>query len=766
MLVSLAAAALLLLLTLGDDGRGRAQVTSLIDASIVQTCVRDDPAADATVDVNCTRVRNEMNMLFRATPTAGAGQVVRIVMNSPEFAAVFNNRSSGSDPRAPQVDGFSETSVVVSMSELRIRYATRFWMMVPDDYAVWSRDGVTGFGAQLCSPADPRVLTDAQCADNQNQARDTDGNLVPAGAIVPQSKLPTPGCYELRCGDCLTGSFRGGNDRNALNVERFWWAYELMRVYYVKPEPLLEYTVNVTVTAPDGRAEYILLGIQHGLNADPAVGAAYGNTDNSTTDDVNAQPWAAKPDDAVDGRLFQTEAWSANQLVRARLVSQARFGQPPPLHGLLIARDSAVAARRGYHESRENPRALNAANCAIFTRDAAANDSDAAALASSGVALCPVPEHWMYGVNFRDQLRIGTDCCSCLGITQQSWIAVNEHRKRSCWDTHFTCVPGHDIWSTDRGRTPRFLMRETQRFRKRQYCLMCNGQSQCGLSQQAFDALEQRAFAGVFAPGGGNGTGPVACDWATIPDQRPDGGAYLANRQDRIDAVLLQSPPTGLPPMWSNSGRSNMWMYRGQLFYEPPDNVGMSIELVVTADALFSRVIQRIPRIRLEQIDVGAPCTVVAGTDGELWFRIINESPFAATVQIELSFSDPAYKVVGENRIGVGLGPAPADVRKKFLIAVTRAGDVPSPTGGQVTLRAFDSSGEPMPGGTLVVGCREEQKAFAGPSGETADTGEDCIGTMCGVSSFIMGIIFIVLGVAIAIAMVLILKKIVLRTGR
>lgn len=742
-----------------------AQVTRLTSASLVRECLREDPAADATVDVNCTSSRVMLKMLYRATPTTGAGQIARIVLNSPEFEAVFDNRTSGSDPTVPQVEGFEETSVVVEMSELRIRYATQFWMMAPEEVAVWSADSQVGFTARLCESAGEARLDDADCLDDANKAVDSAGRNA-ASYIIDTRTLEPPGCFELRCGDCLYNTFRGGNDRNALNRERFWWAGNFFRVYRVKPEPLLEYTVVVSVTAPGGGPEErIELGLQQGLGMDP-TGTTFPVTDNVTTDAVSGAAWTDPGDDIGPGRLFQTVAWSQNRLVRARLVSQAIFGVVPPTPGLILARDPDVGGERGYHESRENPRALTPANCAIFTRTALDNDTGTE---DTGVALCPVPNNWMYGTNFQDELRVGSDCCSCLGITPETWFGDAAHRGRSCWNTHFTCIPGHDYWSADRSRTPRYFIERMQDFRRRQYCILCNGDYTCGLSEDAFQMIDLRDAAGIYATDGSNATAPggVTCDWGSVPESGPldevNSAGRIGNRQARVAAVALQAPPN-LPPQWDNTGRSNMWMYRGQLFLDPPDNVGLSVVLVVDAEAAFSRMIQRVPQVRLEGVEFGEDCSVVVGEDGALFFRLVNESPFAGDFTVTLECDDPAYVVRGTNSIGVGLNPAPAFEERNFLIAVNRPANQPSPQGGTCTLRLFDAQFQEIPEQTLTIGCREEQKQFTGAAGAPAGVNTCIGGDVCEWSNFVKLLLMWVAIVLAVIALILIGKKFIVRS--
>ena len=205
-------------------------------------------------------------------------------------------------------------------------------------------------------------------------------------------------------------------------------------------------------------------------------------------------------------------------------------------------------------------------------------------------------------------------------------------------------------------------------------------------------------------------------------------------------------------------------MYRGQLFYEPPDNIGVTVVLLVSAEAAFSKVITRVPSVRLEAITVGEDCSVVVGEDGELFFALVNESPFGGDFTAVLTCADPAYTVRGTNSIGVGVPAGPSRVTKSFLISVNRQGLVPNPNGGDCSITLFDPQGAQIPGALLTVGCREEQKAFAGPVGE-AGTLDECGGDiLCEWSNLIKAIIVWIAIVILVLLIIVVARKFIRRS--
>lgn len=696
-----------------------AQVTRILGASLVRECVRDDPAEDATVDSNCTDVRTMVKVRVRATPTTGNGQIIEVFLDSEEFDQAFDNTTN--DPTIPVVASFEATRLVVNMSEIRVRYATRFWLSIPDEYFVWSRD-FAGALRDNCDGEPVVVSTDPTsplCYENAPCNPFTDVNC----EVLPQNLLP-PGqqfCTELSCGDCLVDTTGVSDDRNGPNLERFWWSNRLNRVYRVKPEPIIEYTIVVEVIPPDGPSELVILGLQEGLGLEQQSTVIEHSDSNTLVDDATGEVWPPEPS---DGRQFQTVAFSANNLVRVRLVTQGRFGVVPPFRELIIARepDPATGGPAGYEEGRENPRAFGPDACAIFV---SANES---------TALCQLPELWFTGRNFQDELRVGDDCCSCLGITQAYWLTADpstgtrSNAKRACWDAHFTCVPGVDFWSKDRTQTPIFFRERRSNFRLTQYRILCRGDPDADVE---------------FV----TGINPGQCDFDSVSG---------AESTRRVTEAALQAP-TNLPPMWSNTGRSNMWMHRGQMFLDPAENLGQFVTLIIDFEGAFGGVIQRIPTVRLEGIEFGEDCSVVVGEGGELYGRLVNESPFAGDFSVALS-CQPPYQIVGPTSFGIGLLGDESE-EFAFQVTVTRDDQAPDPEGGQCTIQLFDFAGQDT-GQSLDIQCREEQAAFPGSVGVTSDLDECSGGIDCGW----WGIIIIALIALLLIFVFLLVRKCIRRS--
>jgi hypothetical protein len=750
------------LLTALAPRAANSQVTQLIGASLERQCLRENPAQPVTVDVNCTSERVMLDLEFRGTLMTRSG-LVRLVLNSPELDQLLGNRTTGGDPLVPPIEGLSETTLVLEGKDGYVRWPGLFYMMIPDDYAVWERDGGSNAVTVLCQPGPEREV--GNCEENIGGARTSTG-IAAEPFIIPQDRLEgvaPSGCYELVCGACVIGVPRAGLLRDLDNLSRFWWAGEFVRAISFR-RAQIELTFVATVTSSTGeQLASVEVGIQTGSGDNQGADSLIPHIDTNDMDAVTNETFATLPDKPdTSGRVFSSVAFSADRRIRVRLFDISAFGSVAPIDGFVLANDGGEGAQ-GFHEARFNPRALSFENCAVFTRGGDADmGENITASELTGTAICPVPDKWIHARHNEDQFRIGRDCCNCNGITQETWYGNGLHRERSCWGNFHKCIPGHDKVSADNTRTVFYLRRRMQAFRSSQFCMLCNGDYLCQRCPADDDFCDRDTVLAAEVPrvlpgdyGAGDASGTLGCDWHDVDDEERDRRQQLA---------LLQAPPN-LPPQFSNIGLSDMWMYQGDMLGDLPDNTGINTRMVISLEAALAGVIFRQPAIRLEPVDIGEDCSVVVGVSGTVRFKAVNESPFPGTFTATIDFEDNAYSTSdGTNSFGFTIGAAPAEKELNFRISANRANDVPDPEGAAITITVLNQQFmQAAP--ALTIGCREEDKAFTGPAGEQAQPGgkSDC--GLFGFSCWIQTGVYILLVVLAVLLGYYVMRKFVQRSN-